>query len=1032
MITELVSKILGGSGSRHNYIPELEEDPDPKVSEEQYIYCASSLTTFYRPKRLKIAILDHIPCNLESLSIELFTIQKSGNFKEYILSNIHEIKKSRVPRRTLIMNGFSFYSVISSSKILNCSECGSRICSSLVVDFTRNADNGESTYLIFQGEMILRLCDRKTGLTVYSLARGDTPDDIIEITRDDAILIIPGSFDLSESFKLGLILYSAIGWTRQSENLNGNLNSGLPSNFKTPNDGINRNLNSFSISQSHKLSICSDSQEFKGSDSETVGLSNSSEGDFRKKIEDSNKPKCVQERSTVSSEPSTESKAGNSHLVALLKAKAPPLPLHMKSGARSKPSPLKVLGKNGSEQGEKKKVLPLGRRIHWKPLSEEAAQKTIFREILYTSLSSHQQSPPMSPNNSNTNATQSPTSSVEDIYSHVLNNSTTGPNSPTSAPVSPAAITDLHMANTLVHMETLSRIFTKSGISGQNRTGNCLSSNRQNGNVLDVQTINTPIESSKKVPVDCLSESIPYDQNRMVNSINRPNSPKGNNAIVSSKPLKDDQNGQCTTLSMQKQLPLTFLSQKRAQNMAIVLARLSVPTDYIIEILKSFNMSSLTLEDYERIEQVLPTELELEVIKNNSKKELHQLEQFLSRFSHISNPTTRLRFLKFEHILDASEFDIQKNLNILYSASIQIRNSSKLRLILKAFLLLGNYVNHGISFSTMSNISSISHVTTNGSLNWSLLETKGFSVSSLLRLVEFKTVIDPSFTALHYIVANLSLANPTLNLMQLPGDLHVVSDASKISVEALFSYINDMRKELAILEVEKQKFTNDRVEYLFESYSRRLDALVESYHRIVEKVVETALYFGQSMPEGNRASVIQPFFETMNIFLLQFSSCCKEIRERPSRFTPLLIDSSLVFPAERNFSSFNSNQSLTSKPNSTNSSSTLSTPILNSSPNNSLVNISGFLETEPHPGEAEVLGEKKEVQQEDSNSKGVVSREPFSNSIMNLKKKEICNTPVVIQSLRTNTAPQLPNRPPPPLPPLIQTPVRKASALHKI
>ncbi|KAH8583398.1 formin y 2 domain (FH2) [Cryptosporidium sp. chipmunk genotype I] len=1043
MITSLVSRILKGSGTGSSSGITTGDESFLKISEEHSIYCAASLTTFYRPKRLKIAILDHIPCNLDNLSIELFTIQKSGNFKEFIMSHIHDAKKIKVPRQILIMNGYSFYSVISSSKTENCQECGNNVCSSLVVDFTRNTDNGESTYLIFQGEMILRIYDKKNGLNIYSLARGSNTDDVIHITKDDIILSIPNYFVLSQCFKLDLIMYSAIGWARYGET---NHNHSTHFDYSsTKNENINQNKQ-FSVSLSQNLSICNNEENPKKSsrvikeggsniekdldsavsteiDSNINRANNNIESsvnpivevlsslkpaDLSDQPESNNKPASKEEEPDPTPEQKSDSKPETSHLAALLRAKAPPLPLHMKSGMKPKACPFKGIGKDsqGKSIGDnKKKILPLGRRIHWKPLSEEMAQKTIFREILYTSLSSHAQSPPVSPTDSS-NLSSPMTSSVEDLCSGIVDGSKMGAASPMSDSVSPIAITDIHMANTLVHMETLSRVFTKSQsiMGGQRGASEGLNTKESN-------------DEPNKIPLQRSSNNPNSpSQNKYSDSSNQVNGYCENAHGKSTKSSKDEQNNQSNNSSSQKQLPLTFLSQKRAQNMAIVLARLSVPTDYIIEILNSFNISSLTLEDYERIEQVLPTEMELEKIKSNPKKELHQLEQFLSRFSHISNPMTRLRFLKFEHILDASEFDIQRNLNTLYSASVQIRNSNKLRLILKAFLLLGNYVNHGINFSTMSNISSISHVANNGSINWSLLETKGFSLSSLLRLIEFKTTIDPSFTALHYIIANLSLTNPKLNLNQFPADLHAISEASKISVEALFSHINDMRKELAILEVEKQKFTNDRVESLFESYSRRLDALIEGYHRIVEKVVDTALYFGQNLPEGNKASIIQPFFETMNIFILQFSSCCKEIREKPSRFSPLLVDSSLVFPNDKSLNSSTSSLIyVPSKISSTSTNSTSSTPLVENSPNKSLTKIPDIPDSNLPEKLDNVTLDKREIQpQLELISKNYQSKEPFSSNIMNNRKKKEIDSLVFVQSSRNNNAVKLPIRPPPP------------------
>ena len=81
MISTFVNRILGN----------IPDNSDTKDDEEHPAYCLSSLITFYKPNRLKSAIFDHIPGYLDSLSIDLYTVSKSENFKEYILSNIHSV-----------------------------------------------------------------------------------------------------------------------------------------------------------------------------------------------------------------------------------------------------------------------------------------------------------------------------------------------------------------------------------------------------------------------------------------------------------------------------------------------------------------------------------------------------------------------------------------------------------------------------------------------------------------------------------------------------------------------------------------------------------------------------------------------------------------------------------------------------------------------------------------------------------------------------------------------------------------------------
>ncbi|EEA05637.1 formin-like family protein [Cryptosporidium muris RN66] len=868
MISTFVNRILGN----------IPDNSDTKDDEEHPAYCLSSLITFYKPNRLKSAIFDHIPGYLNSLSIDLYTVSKSGNFKEYILSNIHN-KKRLANYQTLVKNGESFYSIISATTQDKCKVCGYLNCSSLVVDFSRNADNGETTYLIFQGELILRIYDRSLDISLYCLVKSISDEDILRVTNEDVILILPEPIELSYNFTINFILYSSIGRTWYIGDNNFNLTDKNISNDKNINtfyesqvteenlgdklDNINKSEKNitkqfkFSISCIQNVSICNKEIEDTTDKGSSIILNSSlnmnnenSDIDISPDTFDTRTPKPNKPVSNGHTTP-LSNKSTTASTTSVIRGKAPPLPAHMKSGSKSKV----ILKKSIKIPSLNRKNLPLGRRIHWNPLSDEAAQKSIFREILYAPLNS--QSPPVSPQIS---PSSSPT------FNTPLSVTSLSPMS-----TSPA-LSDFHIANTLVNLETLSRVFTKPSMSTS--TSPIPSFLPNSSSVEDISgIINDEVNMSLKQELPLHSTDSNY-------------SSKNSNILIPA-PIK--------------QIPLQSLSQKRAQNIAIVLARLLVPIDYIIEVLQSFKISNLTLDDYERIEQVLPTTLEIERLKNN-KKELHPLEQFLLRFSHISNPMARLRFLKFEHILDASEFDIQRNLNTLFLASQQMRNSNKLKFILKAVLLWGNYVNHGISFETLTSTSSFAHAANTGSINWSLLETKGFSLVSLLRLAEFKTVIDPSLTSLHFLVANLTIAAPQLNLHLLVNDMPAVSQASKISVDMLYNNISDMKKELAILETEKSYFANDRVDYLFDSYSRRLDALVEGYNRIVEKVADTAIYFGQNISSTDKNLSIQPLFETLNTFIVQFTSCCKEVKEKPQKFASLLVDPTMVFPNNNNIS----------------------------------------------------------------------------------------------------------------------------------
>ena len=160
-----------------------------------------------------------------------------------------------------------------------------------------------------------------------------------------------------------------------------------------------------------------------------------------------------------------------------------------------------------------------------------------------------------------------------------------------------------------------------------------------------------------------------------------------------------------------------------------------------------------------------------------------------------------------------------------------------------------------------------------------LFYTYKFFTASLLKLTEFKTIIDPSITSLHYLTANmvrtlfyylvklneslaLSLflqlhAAPQLHLELLPSDMPAVPEAAKISSDALNMSLEGLLRGLKLLENElkatekAQQKGNQTVERrliqlrLFEdTASAAIKALQEEFKVTADAVYETGRFFG--------------------------------------------------------------------------------------------------------------------------------------------------------------------------------------------
>ena len=101
---------------------------------------------------------------------------------------------------------------------------------------------------------------------------------------------------------------------------------------------------------------------------------------------------------------------------------------------------------------------------------------------------------------------------------------------------------------------------------------------------------------------------------------------------------------------------------------------------------------------------------------------------------------------------------LTESLDVLETASQEMRNSKCIRQFLSVVLRWGNFVNYGVLKDLQIKAITLSERQSACSAHLifrSVISLYPLSAGSLLKLAEFKTNIDSKITSLHYIVANM-------------------------------------------------------------------------------------------------------------------------------------------------------------------------------------------------------------------------------------------------------------------------------------
>ncbi|PKU59452.1 Formin-like protein 5 [Dendrobium catenatum] len=278
-----------------------------------------------------------------------------------------------------------------------------------------------------------------------------------------------------------------------------------------------------------------------------------------------------------------------------------------------------------------------------------------------------------------------------------------------------------------------------------------------------------------------------------------------------------------------------LIELRRANNTEIMLTKVKIPLPDLMSAALALDNSILDVDQVENLIKFCPTKEEMELLKGytGDKEKLGKCEQVS---------------------------DLQKSLNAIDSACEQIRNSVKLKEIMKKILYLGNMLNQG---------------TARGS-------AIGFRLDSLLKLTDTRAT-NSKMTLMHYLCKVLSSRSP--HLLDFHDGLTSLEAASKIQLKTLAEEMQAIIKGLEKVELELAASESDGpVSEVFRKTLKEFTAVAGAdvrslsslYSAVGRNADALALYFGEDPARCPFEQVISTLMNFVVMFRRAHQENCKQ------------------------------------------------------------------------------------------------------------------------------------------------------------
>lgn len=276
---------------------------------------------------------------------------------------------------------------------------------------------------------------------------------------------------------------------------------------------------------------------------------------------------------------------------------------------------------------------------------------------------------------------------------------------------------------------------------------------------------------------------------------------------------------------------VNLVDLRRANNTEIMLTKVKMPLSDMMAAVLAMDDSILDVDQVENLIKFCPTKEEMELLKGytGDKEKLGKCEQYFLELMKVPRVESKLRVFSFKIQFGSQISEFKKSLNTVNSACDEVRNSLKLKDILKKILYLGNTLNQG---------------TARGS-------AIGFKLDSLLKLTDTRAS-NNKMTLMHYLCKVLAAKSPMLLDFHL--DLVSLETASKIQLKSLAEEMQAIIKGLEKVKQELAASENDGlVSEVFRKTLKQFIGVAETevvsvtnFYAVVGRNADAlALYFGE-------------------------------------------------------------------------------------------------------------------------------------------------------------------------------------------
>lgn len=229
-----------------------------------------------------------------------------------------------------------------------------------------------------------------------------------------------------------------------------------------------------------------------------------------------------------------------------------------------------------------------------------------------------------------------------------------------------------------------------------------------------------------------------------------------------------------------KKEKVNIIDAGRSRNIEIMLSTIKLTNEDIAAALMQYDKNNFfSASQLQNLEKYVPTEDDRKRLLryDGDESKLGKADKFMRSICNVPRLQERLTVMSVRSAFEVNVRDIKKLVDVVLSASGQIRSSKKLTKVLEYILALGNHLNKG---------------TARG-------QATGFKLDGLLKFTETKGV-DQSTTLLHYLCSTVSTKSP--ELLTFPEDLSDVKQASKMQFNVIESHFLELQKGVDRVEEE--------------------------------------------------------------------------------------------------------------------------------------------------------------------------------------------------------------------------------------